>query len=65
MLEYKMKVNFDETRWFQVAVVNDAGVYKLEFKLNPNTLVVTLEERSKILAATQTAIDAIQRYISD
>lgn len=62
MLEYKMKVEFPGDRWFQVAVVLVDGVHKLEFKLNPNTLVVTVEERSKILAAAQTAIEAILRY---
>ena len=64
MLEYKMRVNFSEGRWFQVAIVEEAGVHKLEFRLNPNVLVVTIEERSNILAAAQTAIDAIQRYTS-
>ena len=62
MLEYKMKVDFADGRWFQVALVLVEGVHKLEFKTNPNTLVVSVEERTKILAAVQTAIEAILRY---
>jgi hypothetical protein len=59
MLEYKMKVDFDGGRWFQVAVTPEL---KLEFKMNPNTLVVSLEERGRVLAAVTTAVEAILRY---
>ena len=61
-LEYRMRIDFDAERWFQVALTPEL---QIEFKLNPNTLVVSLTERRKILAAVNTAVEALQRYQSD
>ena len=64
-LEYKMRIDFDEDRWFQVEVVADAATpegYAMEFTMGENPLTVTLAERARILSAAGTAVEAIVRY---
>lgn len=69
MLEYRMRIDFDEDRWFQVEVTADGGElgegpYNLTFTTGENPLTVSMGERNKILAAVATAVEAITRYLS-
>lgn len=64
MLDYKMKIDFEDGRWFQVEVVPDgSGSYRLEFSVSDNPLTVNLDERQKILGAAQGAVNTIRTYV--
>ena len=62
MLEYKMRIDFDADRWFQVEAVLIDGRYGLEFTTSPGALQVTLAERGKLLGAVAACIKAINAF---